>query len=59
MWKDQTIFSIGDLSGTMENEYNDFIAEEYGGDLNARLKHVEEMIARLEFEKKKIKATQR
>ena len=57
MWKNETIFSIGDLSGTMEKEYNEFIDNEYDGDLNARLEHVEEMIKRLEFEKKIIKAT--
>ena len=54
MWTEQTIFSIGDLCGTAEKEYNDFINKEYGADIRERLKHVKRMITRLEFEQKKI-----
>lgn len=52
MWTNQTIFSIGDLSGTMEKEYQEFIEKEYNGSYSDRLMHIEHMLERLEFEKK-------
>lgn len=55
MWTNQTIFSIGDMCGTLEKEYNQFIDEKYNGSLQERLEHVERMITRLEFERKKLK----
>lgn len=54
MWTNQTIFSVGDLSGTMEKEYHEFIEKEYNGSYSDRLMHIEHMLERLEFEKKKI-----
>lgn len=51
MWKNETIFSIGDMRQD-EKLYDDFISEEYEGNYFERLEHVERMIVRLQYEKK-------
>lgn len=55
MWVNQTIFSIGDMCGTLREEYNRFIDKEYNGSFQERLEHIDRMITRLEFERKKLK----
>lgn len=55
MWDKEKVFSKGELSGTMEAEYEQFIEEEYEGDYHERLEHIEHLIDRLQFEKKKLK----
>ena len=55
MRNNQTVFSMGDLCGTMAEEYRIFIEYEYNGNYSDRLSDIENMITRLEFEKKQIK----
>lgn len=54
MWTNETIFSLGDMSHN-EKQYEEFIEREYKGSYTERLEHLERMITRLEFERKKLK----
>lgn len=49
MWKNETIFSIGDLTYN-DDEYKKFIKEEYNGSYIDRCTHVQNMILRLQAE---------
>lgn len=52
MWVDERIFSKGDLSkGVHGDEYSEYINYEYSDNFEERLKHVEQMIDRLQSEK--------
>jgi hypothetical protein len=51
MWTNETIFSKGDLSESLDSEkYREFIVKEYADDYRARREHVKLMIERLQAE---------
>lgn len=49
MWTNEVIFSKGDLSNN--EEYENFLTENYQGNHHERLIHVTQMIDRLQAEK--------